>query len=390
MVSRFLIVAGAVPPAVGGAESLAMNIVLGLCEAGCEVFLLCGTEPNMTLRRALASTGGVKVVSRNRPTDRVEWEYDAFYRASAIYQVLVDYKPDYVWVLSHDGAISASIALSSDKGPVILATFSEIATEYLTFEKLRSRFAYDLGRIDLFVTLSARYSQVALQHGVDATRIIQNPIGFSIADLNSGDPDRGRALLRSSDEESIVLCPSRFSKRKGQATLLQSWRAVTARSTRLVLLGSSQSGSKEFELNIKSQVRSWGRSSNVLVLDGVDREEMKHVLAAATIVVQPSEWEGLGFAALEAMAAGKACVLTAVPGFDEFSVDGFNALVVPPSHVNSLTVALQTMLDDSQLRARLAVKARSTAMRFDRTANITYLLDELTSRAEGLDSSGND
>jgi glycosyltransferase involved in cell wall biosynthesis len=68
----------------------------------------------------------------------------------------------------------------------------------------------------------------------------------------------------------------------------------------------------------------------------------------------PSRREGLGVAALEAMAAGRPVVASAVGGLREAVGDGQTGLLVPPGDPAALAAALARVLVDADLRARLA------------------------------------
>jgi glycosyltransferase involved in cell wall biosynthesis len=83
----------------------------------------------------------------------------------------------------------------------------------------------------------------------------------------------------------------------------------------------------------------------------------------AAVVCVPSRREGYGIAAREAMAYGRAVVTTGVGGLADAIDDGANGIVVPPRDVPALRAALEKLLADGNLRARLgaaaAAKARS-------------------------------
>jgi glycosyltransferase involved in cell wall biosynthesis len=81
----------------------------------------------------------------------------------------------------------------------------------------------------------------------------------------------------------------------------------------------------------------------------------------ASIVVVPSRREGYGVAAHEAMAYGRPVVATAVGGLVDAIEDGVTGLLVPPRDPVALRTALERLLGDSLLRARLGAAARALA-----------------------------
>jgi glycosyltransferase involved in cell wall biosynthesis len=83
----------------------------------------------------------------------------------------------------------------------------------------------------------------------------------------------------------------------------------------------------------------------------------------AAVVVVPSRREGYGMVAREAMAYGRAVVATDVGGLRDAIEDGVDGLLVSPRNVGALRGAVQRLLDDSELRARLGAAARAKAER---------------------------
>ncbi len=79
---------------------------------------------------------------------------------------------------------------------------------------------------------------------------------------------------------------------------------------------------------------------------------------AAAVVVVPSRREGYGMTAREAMAYGRPVVATAVGGLVDAIEDGVTGLLVPPADVQALRAALERLLGDAELRARLGAAAR--------------------------------
>jgi glycosyltransferase involved in cell wall biosynthesis len=83
----------------------------------------------------------------------------------------------------------------------------------------------------------------------------------------------------------------------------------------------------------------------------------------AAIVCAPSRREGYGVVVREAMAWGRPVVATAVGGLRDAVEDGVTGLLVPPGDVAALRAALERLLGDSALRARLGAAGRETAQR---------------------------
>ncbi len=89
------------------------------------------------------------------------------------------------------------------------------------------------------------------------------------------------------------------------------------------------------------------------------RRDPERVLAAADVFVMPSRHEGLSFAVLEAMAAGRACVVSDGPGNPEAVGDA--GVVVPAGDEHALAAALARLTADGRERERLGAAARRRA-----------------------------
>ena len=83
----------------------------------------------------------------------------------------------------------------------------------------------------------------------------------------------------------------------------------------------------------------------------------------AAVVAAPSRREGYGVAAREAMAWGRPVVASSVGGLVDAVEDGVTGLLVPPGDVPALRGALERLLADAVLRARLGAAARAKAER---------------------------
>src|SRR5207244_9685546 len=75
------------------------------------------------------------------------------------------------------------------------------------------------------------------------------------------------------------------------------------------------------------------------------------------VFVMPSLFEGLGVAALEAMAAGKPVVATNVGGLAESVIDSVTGLLVPPRDPRALAEAVGKLVGDRSLAGEMGKRA---------------------------------
>src|SRR5262249_32468661 len=129
------------------------------------------------------------------------------------------------------------------------------------------------------------------------------------------------------------------------------------------------------EQAIRQRVADLGLSERVSLL-GV-RRDVPQLLAAADVFVLASEREGLPIAALEAMAAGKPVVATAVGDLPRLVQDGRTGRIVPPGHANALADALQEVLSAPADAVKMGLRGRTIVAR-------DYGLDSMIARHEAI------
>lgn len=88
------------------------------------------------------------------------------------------------------------------------------------------------------------------------------------------------------------------------------------------------------------------------------RPDALSFLAAADVVVNPSDIEGLPLVVLEAMALGRPVVATAVGGVPDVIVSEKTGVLVEPSDPEALARALASMLDDPVGAAEMGSRAQ--------------------------------
>ncbi|HYM80225.1 MAG TPA: glycosyltransferase [Candidatus Limnocylindria bacterium] len=183
---------------------------------------------------------------------------------------------------------------------------------------------------DTVVKLGVRRERViVIPNGVDAERFVHAPPGDARArlGLNGGDP-----LIGS------VGC---LAARKDYATLLEALALLAGRGRafQAALVGDGPERApleaRAHELGIAGRVHFLG-----------ERSDVERLLPAMHVFVLSSREEGIPNALLEAMAAGRAAVATAVGGTPEVMQDGETGWMVPPGNPERLAAAIEAALAD--------------------------------------------
>src|SRR5262249_6709143 len=116
---------------------------------------------------------------------------------------------------------------------------------------------------------------------------------------------------------------------------------------------------------LERQIQQLGLGKRVSLLGRV--ADVPGYLSRLDIAVLCSTSEGMSNAILEYMAAGKAVVATAVGANPELIEDGVTGLLIPPDDADALAEAVQTLVDEAELRTRLGSAAQEfVRQRFSR------------------------
>ncbi len=89
------------------------------------------------------------------------------------------------------------------------------------------------------------------------------------------------------------------------------------------------------------------------------------ILKSIDVLVLPSYREGTPNVIMEAMACGRCIVATAVGGTPELLQDGVHGRLIPARDSKALADALIEVLEDAELRNRLAAAARARIRDFN-------------------------
>jgi len=187
-----------------------------------------------------------------------------------------------------------------------------------------------------------------------------------------------RAEYSVAADECLIGFVGRLDEQKGLATLLEALAILVARRrhAKLVLAG---------EGNLRGYVTRFLRERSLeshAYLAGFV-EDIPGFLRGIDFLVLPSNWEGFGYAAVEAMAAGKAVVASHVSSLPEIVDDRRTGLLVPPRSPERLADAMATLVDNPRLRNSMgnagARKVQNVFSLPTMIANVEMLLQEAAS-----------
>ena len=187
---------------------------------------------------------------------------------------------------------------------------------------------------------------------------IDNPVPQEFFEL-SDCPMIGRVLFVGSiDERKDLLMLLRAMERLRQQCPGASPR-LTHSGARLIVAG--RVNSPEYERRVREYVAARALEGIVEFRGFLDRPKIMAEYERASVVALPSLEENAPMAVIEAMAAGKPVVATAVGGVPDIVVEGETGFIVPPGDDAAMAHRLGQLLADEQLRERLGRRAREVA-----------------------------
>ncbi|MEU4537687.1 glycosyltransferase family 4 protein [Streptosporangium sp. NPDC023825] len=183
-------------------------------------------------------------------------------------------------------------------------------------------------------------------------------------------------------ENKVVVAVGRMTRLKGFHRLITAWETVAAAHPDWTL---RVFGAGPQEDNLRAQVAEAGLRGRV-ELPG-PTADVGAELERASVFVPSSRHEGFPMTILEAMAKGLAIVSFNSPhGPKEMIADEVDGLLVKPRTNANLAAALIRVIEDEELRHRLARGALATAATYDVEsvgARWDALLEELLARRDG-------
>jgi len=214
-----------------------------------------------------------------------------------------------------------------------------------------------LRRADVRIAVSAAAADfVGRLAGVEATVVHR---GLPTARLAAVDPAPEAARLAAG--RPLIAYVGRLIDGKGVADLVDAIAALTD-DTLCVIVGDGPC-----RADLEERARPHGE--RFLFTGYLPEDEALSWVKAADVVVNPSYTEGLPTTVLWAAALGRGIVATDVGGTGEIVADETSALLVPARAVPALRGALERLVRDPALRARLGVAARRDVhARFDEAA----------------------
>lgn len=203
--------------------------------------------------------------------------------------------------------------------------------------------------------------------GIPSGKVVVIENGVDLERFASADGRGVRSALGLGPEDLLVGMVGRLEEIKGPGVLLEAFASVAREvpNARLAFVGDGS-----LARALRERRESLGLADRVEFLGA--RADIPEFMAGLDVLVLPSLSEGLPFALLEGMAAGRAVLATAVgriPGIIREKGEDANGALAAPGDPASLARKLADLLRDGPRRRQVGLRARrSVARHYDKRA----------------------
>ena len=333
-----------IPGAVGGTEIYLRELLaaLGRIDTTNEYFVFTNqeTEADLVPRQPNFQWKPQALHARSRPV-RILWEQTVLPLEASRYKIDVLFNPGFT-------------------APIFAPCPCVTVFHDLQHKRHPEHFRwFDLPFWRLFLWASAHRSQklIAVSEATRADLLHFYRLPETSVVVIPHGVDSALSELHRFQTEPVVLCVSTLHPHKNLERLIRVY-ARKKRDYRLVIAGFRGFRAQAVE----KLVSDLALGEFVEITGWIGRQELYRWYDRALAFVYPSTFEGFGMPVLEAMAAGVPVACSDIAPLRD--VAGDTALYFDPLDEDALAVALDRIVSDEPLRARLALEGRERARGF--------------------------
>ena len=251
-----------------------------------------------------------------------------------------EWKPALIHAHLPSAGILARLAA---KGPVIY-TEHNIVASYRQPTRSVNRLTY--GRNAAVTAVSEAVADSLGGYPGPAPRVIPNGVAVSVS---PADIEAVRSELEVQTGQALVVHVGNIRPHKGHENLIAATALIVARDPNVLVVSVGAEKHPGDLTRVRDSAAAAGVSDHIRFMGR--REDARSFLAAADVVVNPADVEGLPLAILEALALSRPVVATAVGGVPTVVVDGLTGLLVPPGDPEALAAGVLTALESPDAKA---------------------------------------
>ncbi len=185
-------------------------------------------------------------------------------------------------------------------------------------------------------------------------------VGFDVSKFKdlTVDIKTKRQELEIPFDSFVILSVGELSKRKNHKVILKAIAKLKNDKIHYIICGNGPLMDK-----YKHLIKKLGIEKNVHLLGF--RKDIAEICKASDLFAFPSLVEGLGIAALEAMACGLPIITSNIHGIIDYSINEKSGFTCNPKSVNDFQRSIQNIYENSDLRNRMKEFNLISVQKFD-------------------------
>jgi len=350
-------------------------------------------EYTIALSRTLAEGGGQSVlVFKELPPDSLRPLYlDAratletkpfspFGRdsAGALRSLIRRHRPDVVHL--HFVNLQSLDVLSTGLSRGLRVVFSEHGSDIPKKRSALRMYALYASRrlfssvVDRFIAPSDYVKNRLVRQGTPSAKVTTVYNGVNLARFrNTPVTSDLRASYGLGERSVIVLSISQVVPEKGVGVLIDAAAIALKQGADLAFI---HVGDGRCAAEYRAKVTTLGIGNRFIFAGLKNLPEIASMLRQSDIFTLPCTWgEAFSLVVLEAFAAGKPAIVTAVGGNVEAVQDGVNGLVVPPGDATALAAAIKVLHDSPERRQAMARESAARSAYFSANRWVDETID---------------
>jgi glycosyltransferase involved in cell wall biosynthesis len=237
----------------------------------------------------------------------------------------------------------------------------------------RWRTVFTLKRSAAMVGDCETIRQKAIEYGMDAGGIVTFPWGIDLEHFSPGSASELRADLGWTANHFVVLSTRAWAPMYGIEELARGYAHAARQNPRLrlLMLGSGPQAGL-----VQDIFREAGALESVHFPGQVPQDDLPGYYRAADLYVSASHSDGSSISLLEAMACGKAVLVSDIPGNREWITPGRQGWWFPCGNAEALASGILQAANQQPGLDQMGISSRQTAeQRADWNKNFPKLLD---------------
>ena len=185
-------------------------------------------------------------------------------------------------------------------------------------------------------------------------------------------------LFQAKDDQFLIGLIGRINRLKGHHLLLEAFQEISDKypKAKLCFVGSTPPNQEFYLTNLQDEVENLGLAEKVSFVDFQDN--VYAVLESLDLVIVPStEPESFGLIVVEAMLSKRAVIGSDIGGISTIIDDKETGLLFPPNDKLALATAISELMEDSEKKKNIEVKAFQRAVDVYSTAAMYKKFNQL-------------